>query len=235
MSIALVNQTPLHIAGGGSATQNVTIPTPAAGNALALLVGDLANPHHVVSVSGCGATWEKILSVNDSSSTVTAELWIGQNCSGAAGPVAITFDTVYTGGEDINVSEWSGLPASIASDPSTGLGNTGTSATATTSTITPAAGKNAVLLAVGSCVVGPLTNAPSGGWTALSEPSSGSSGKVGFGYLLQASTAGSYSTTFALNKSYDKWATIICCLEAASGAAPKIPPPLLARPLLQAF
>jgi hypothetical protein len=213
MSIALVQQVTSLTAAGGSASKTITIAAPAPGNALRLCLNYVGG-QTITSVSGGGVTWSSVSTIAETGTGNVAAIWQGDNSSGSGTTITIVVQFTYSQ-VDVNLSEWSGMPATPVGDggPST---NTGTSATVTSASITPTAGQDVLLIAAavgsgGSAV----TNTPSGGFTALS--TSGGSVTGGFGYLIASSASGSYSTTFPLSASYYSWAITIAGWDGTSG------------------
>lgn len=198
---------------GGSATKNITIAAPAAGNALRLLATS-ANVASISSVTGGGVTWALEAEYHDVPNSIHAYIYRGENSSGSGTSVGVTIPNTYATFE-YNVSEWSGLDVTPVPDPA-GATNNAASSTATTPTMSPTAGKEVLLMGV-AFSNGTVTNSPSGGWTALNR--SGSATSVGFGYLVVASASGSYSTTWANAPGYSRWATVAAGWDGAAAAA----------------
>lgn len=221
MSIALVNQVAAKTVAGGSATKNVAISAPGAGNALRLMI--VRDPATTISsVTGGGVTWTRLSTVTDTVATITCDLYGGDNSSGSGTTVAITISNTYSTLE-VNVSEWSGLGTAPVTDPAPST-NTGTSSTLTTAAVTPTAGKNLLLLACGAILNGThtVTNTPSGGFTALTR--SATANYLAFAYQIVASASGSYQTTWPISVSYSAWAAIIAGWDAAAGGGGSPPP-----------
>lgn len=199
---------------GGSATKTFTIAAPAAGNALRLMISS-DSLITISGVTGGGVTWTQLAVVTNSSSSHRVWLFGGDNSSGAGTTISVTISDAYRTFE-CNISEWSGLDTTPVQDPAPST-NTGTSNTVTTSSVTPAAGKEVLLLAVGGEQINTVTNTPSGGFTALSR--SGTATKQAFAYLVVASASGSYGTTWPAAVAYGTWATIIAGWDGASAAS----------------
>src|ERR1700761_2551050 len=166
MSIALVNQTPANLAGGGgSAAKSFTIPAPTAGNSLFLLVREFTGVA-VSSVSGGGVTWAKVASIDDGVSNVS-EIWAGANSPGSGTTITVTLGAIYDAAT-VACIEVSGTPTTVIADPSTGLTANGRSGTPTGPSITPTAGKPIIIFAVDTNDTNAGTS-PSTGFTALSD------------------------------------------------------------------
>src|SRR5690349_13300335 len=196
---------------GGSATKDITISTPGAGNSLRLLITS-QNNITISSVTGGGVTWALTQEYHAAPNNTNIWIYEGDNSSGSGTTVGVTISNTYAT-VNYNVTEWSGVDPTPVADPA-GTTNNGTSATSTTASATPTAGKNVLLLAVSHCPGPTTTNAPSG-WTALSRDASATD--TGYGYLVVASASGSYSTTFGLSASYYPWGNIIEGWDGASG------------------
>lgn len=213
MSITIANQTPVLIPSSGGTTKTVTIPAPTAGNTLVLLAR-FDGSASITAVSGSGATWSQVATAN---SGAQVEMWLGVNC-GTSTTISVTFNAGYIGSVDLTVVEVSGMPATATLDPATPGTNTGRSATATTSALTPTTG-HALILFVVAGTDSTLTNSPSGSFVALTK-AAGNSSKVAWAYQIVSSASGSYSTTFPDTPSYAFWATIIAGFDGASGGGP---------------
>jgi hypothetical protein len=211
MTIALVQQVAVRTTGGGANPKVVTIATPGAGNALRLCVTQVTG-FTVTAVTGGGVTWTKLAEIDTSDAASHAELWGGDDSSGSGTTVSITLSSTY-GQVNVNVSEWSGLDTAPVQDPAPST-NTGTSITITASTVTPTAGKEVLLLAIGR-TNGALTDTPSDSFTALARAGADTAG--GYAYRVVASASGGYQTTWPNNAGYQKWATIVAGWDAAGG------------------
>jgi hypothetical protein len=229
MSIALVQEVSSYTANGGPAGKTITIAAPGAGNALRLMLRRVPTLS-ISSVTGGGVTWTQLASVTNSNSSMATELWGGDNSSGSGTTITVTVSDTYGGRVDVNVSEWSGMPATRSPSPAPST-NTGTSATLTTSSVTPTASNEVLLLAVGVATNGTVTNTPSGGFTALSR--AGVTTFEGFGYRIVPAASGSYSTTWANSVAYWPWATIIAGWDGAGGGGGGAVGMAAVRPLRQ--
>ncbi len=209
MSIALVQEVGGKTTSGGSTTKTITISTPAAGNLLVLMFTPYLAPITVSSVTGGGVTW--VLAGTCTNGTLVSRCYYGVNSSGSGTTISVTISNTYVP-LHYNISEWSGTDTAPVFDPSIST-NSGASGTASSSSVTPTAGKEVLLLALGS-TDGSLTNSPTGSFTALTRDAS--SGSNGYAYRIVASASGSYQTTWANPFTY-AWATFIVGFDAAGG------------------
>lgn len=196
MSIALVQQVFSYTASGGPVGKTITIAAPAAGNSLFLLVQNL-NANAIVSVSGGGVTWAKIDSWANATGS-TGELWAGANSSGSGTTITVTVTGTYAGRVDCNVSEWSGMPATLTADggSSASTANPGN----VTPSVTPTAGQPVLLLANNVTYTRTTTAGPTGGFTAMNV--AGGSGYANFAYQIVASASGSYQCGWTASAAY---------------------------------
>lgn len=213
ISSSPVQQTAGKTSAGGSATKTISISTPASGGHLVLLI----NRPHTISISGVtggGVTWASGGSVSETSSQQAYEIWYGSGSSGSGSTISVTISNTYAVIE-YNFSEWSGVDTTPVLDPSVSS-NTGTSSTITSSSVTPTAGKEVLLLSIGGLNGGgAATDSPTGSFTALTR--SGTFTYGAYAYRVVASASGSYQTTWAASVGYRPWATLIVGFDAAAG------------------
>lgn len=215
MAIAQVQDIGTQLTVGGSTTKTIAISAPASGSMLTLFIVR-PNASSISSVSGGGVTWSSVGSVSDGIATI--ELWMGPNSSGSGTTISIVVSNSYSSYET-HFGEWSGIDASPVADPANST-NTGTSTTASTSSVTPTAGKEVVLIAAGFST-NDLADSPTGSFTALTR-SGTAGGGIGagnsvFAYRIVGSASGSYSTSWTGSAGYRAWATIIAGWDAAAG------------------
>lgn len=181
---------------------------PTNGNVLIFVMTMNTNTNSVATMAQTNVTWHRALTT---STNETIEIWYGEVGASASATLTCTL----TNGNSTcrgNLSEWSGIATTSEADAA--QGSNGTSATPTTASITPTAGRNVLLIAstrkAGTFTAGSETN----GFTALTTTNSG----WRYSYLVVASTSGSYSTGWAFSTSTAYEAAIASFLApAASG------------------
>jgi len=200
--IALVNQTVARTASGGT-PKTITIPAPTNGNALRLLFHSINNAT-ITSVSSTGATWTKFAGISNTT-PARIELWGADNVTSAGTTVNLVISNVYAVC-DVNITEWSGMPATGV--PDGGSTNSGTGASVSTPSVTPAAGNPVLLMAATTVYTNTITAGPTGGFSALTKPSGAHAG-LAWAYQLVTSASGSYSCGWTANAGYARYATIV--------------------------
>jgi hypothetical protein len=209
VAIAKVQEVFSYSASGGSATKNVTIAAPGAGNTLFLLVQNISAVA-VTGVTGGGVTWAQVATWTNATGA-SGELWAGPNSSGSGTTVAVTVAATYSR-HDLAVLEFSGMPTALTAD---GGSNANTNNPDNlTPAVTPTAGTPTVLLAIDVTYTRTTTAGPTGGFTAIS--TAGGSTYGNFAYQLVASAAGAYQCGWTASAAY---ATSGAGLYAFSGTA----------------
>lgn len=176
----------------------ITLPgTPTNGNTLFLNLSVSAPAGVTISsITQTGVTWALVARSN--SNTRLVEQWIGTSVSGAGTGITVNV-AGGTGNFRGNVVEWNGITATTAD---TTANNTGSSSNPASATITPTAGKNMLLLAVG--VGGGNSNSPTNGFTRI--PFGDSANPVH--YLVIPNTNASYNVSWTGTGS-QAWEVII--------------------------
>lgn len=165
---------------------------PAAGASLVLEVSNTGPSSGGSAVSGCGATWTKVLETTTTNGG-NVQVWLGTGCSGST--KVITFTPGFSADWAAIASEWFALSnaeataadfAIVAAGPTPGLAISPTfrftlliDALAISTATTPATGLSA-------------------GWTALTGFTQGST-RIHGGYRTITAPSGSYSSQWTLN------------------------------------
>lgn len=195
-------------------TITFTITAQANGNGSVIGFGAAATTVGVTSISQTGATWIKADSTTVQRDT---EIWFTLNVSGAGTTITVNLSSAPSAANQIaaDFTEWSGLATSAALDQHTTSSGASTTSPVTGS-ITPTAGRNALIYAV-SRNFGADT-APTNSFTlTTSQPTN-----TGSSYLVAASTSGSYSTGWTSGSAAYSTA-IAAFLAPAGGASPTYP------------
>jgi len=158
--------------------------TPVAGDVLILLSNGNTTGVNVTGVTETNVVWNSGYSTNINRSQ---DLWYGVVTAGAG--TSISVNTNASANFIYNVSEWSGLLTTSGVDQH--AGNTGTSSTFSTASLTPANMRN-VLIVAETTGTGHNSSGPTNGFTALTSADN----SYEFAYLVLASANGSYSTTW---------------------------------------
>ena len=208
MAIAKVQEVFRYTTAGGGTS--VTIATPTAGNTLALWIQNI-NGATVSSITGGGVTWALQAAWSNAGGART-ELWLGPNSSGSGTTISVSVSNFYAR-YDINITEWSGMPATITAD---GGSNTTTNNPNNLSpAITPTAGKPVLLLASDATFNQGISAGPSGGFTALNTVGGSSYGN--FAYQIVGSASGSYQCGWTSTGSYGTAAAGLYAFDGATG------------------
>lgn len=211
MAITLVNQTPA--VGQSGVTIPITIPAPTAGNSLFLISGTIGG-FTITGVIGGGVTWAQQI---QESTVGGVEIWAGPNSSGSGTTVTVTPSNQFNR-FDFIVAEFSGMPSTLVLDGSApSNGNTGGGNNVTTATITPTAGKVAVILA-GAATQFAIGGSPTGGFTAFTTTATNTRGA----YQIVASTSGSYSSIIGTESTFSNYGTVIAGFDGSSTAVSKL-------------
>lgn len=188
----------------GSSPITVTISAPAAGNCLIALIASGTAGITVSGITGGGVTWSKLINSNTNRSS---EIWVGPNSSGSGTSVQVTMPGV-TLNTSVWVVEFSGVATSSPGDASGG--NNGNSGSPVSTSITPTASRNALLLACGR--TGNTPSLTSGGFTALATSNS----VYVACYQVVSSTTGAYQSTYTASSA--TWEIEIADILAAAVA-----------------
>lgn len=202
MPISLVQQATGSWSSGSSYTISLG-SAPASGDVLVLGSAGAGTTVSISSLSQTGVTWSKATSTTTNKDV---EIWYGVAGASAGTTLTVTLSRTATAAIDGNLSEWSGIATSSELLSGGYSSTSGTSATPTTSLVSPTSGKSALIYGV-ALQGGTFSSGPTGGFTALSTPNS----SWQFGYVLVPSTTGSYSTGWVYSSSA-AWASSIATL-----------------------
>lgn len=214
MAITVINPTSANAWTSGT-TITVTVPAPTDGNTLVVQFGATVTTSPTVSsITQTGATWSR---ASGATNTLrNTETWIAPNVSGAGTTVTINL-SANPGAAGVQAAKYfevTGLGAQTAVQmiDATADNSTSSTSTLTTASITPTAGREAVIFAhVRSG--GNYSSGPTGGFTGVTAPDV----RTFCGYIIVASTSGSYSTSWTQSGTGNSESTILTLLAPAAG------------------
>jgi hypothetical protein len=218
MAIAVVQHKAAFKGSGGDYGPTVTIDAPAAGNALVVIGTAHSASHSINSVSGGGVTWARATGMG----AALAEVWIGQNSSGSGTTVVVT--TNDNGAYSAGVIELSGV--ATTGDLVLAVAQTdypSATTTAVTPDVTPASGKNCLIVGGISRNAGDTTAGPTNSFTNTG--GAYTAYLSNFAHLLVSSAGGSaYNTAYTITSSayYGAAAAIGDGATAGAAFAPQI-------------
>lgn len=204
MSIALVAQSTNNAA---SNILTVTIPTPGVGNALIACIAGFGAGTTVVTVTGGGCTWSQYGSIT--ANGTPAFLWVGLNSSGIGTAIVITLSAGTN--TSANVSEWSGIVTSSATDGAVTAG-IGTSTTPATGNYTSTNAQNLIIAMIAHGASTTVTTAPSSPWISLTSAYGIKAASAA--YQIVSST-GTFSAGWTVSGSTG-WSAVIGGLKASA-------------------
>ncbi|HEY6316668.1 MAG TPA: hypothetical protein VI462_02125 [Acidimicrobiia bacterium] len=210
--IALVQQSSSGTFNAGAHTNTINLTNPpAVGSLLVLVFRNGTDANDVSSVSGGGVTWAKAQSWT---TPTIGDIWYGAGSTGVGTAITINLTGAPTELYSSGVSEWSGVATTNPLDGAPAV-TTGTSATPTTPSITPAApGELFVGLISSAGSFNPPPGAVGGGFTQL-----GLAGNNGAGYLI-ASDASAHAMSWTTTTSAAFTAGLVSFEPASASPAP---------------
>lgn len=176
---------------GSGTSGTITLSAVGAGDQLIIGGGSAAAAAVISSITSSGVTcaWVNII---QTAVVRDAEIWSCPNSTGTVSTATFTINFIGTLGVtfNVNISEYSGMPATITQE-GVAAGTHNTSGNPTTATLTVAA-TNAILLYSVCRSGGTFVSVPAG-WTALGTPAAG----YQFIYQYVASAASSYQGVYS--------------------------------------
>lgn len=209
--------------GGNFVLINIAIPTVTAGNMLVLTSSMCAT---ISSITGGGVTWQVAKAINGANGDT--EVWYGLNSSGATSPtIAVNQGGCGSVTVQMNVQEFSlpGGTSGVTIEAGTAGSNSASGAdggTIVSGTITPTAGRNAVMFVTWARnTTQTRVSGPTGGFSYdAGNPVSPGTGNNS--YQIVTGTSGSYSLSEVYNNINGSSNAIIVAL-SVSGVAPAVP------------
>lgn len=195
--------------GAGVLTSTVVWPANLTNNNVAICWLGVANTSTVfTNYSGTGQTWHNGLIYTGNQYLA---LGYGEIGAGASTSTLVTLSNSPVIPR-VNCEEYSGLATSSEYDSSATAGNGGTATTTVTATVTPQAGRSALLIAL-MRTAGSVVSGPTNGFTALTTVNGG----FPWGDLA-TTTSGSYSSGYVVSVQ-NTWGTMIATFYAPAAAA----------------
>lgn len=226
MSFSLVHDTNVPTI---NTTIPITIPATTIGNVLVMEINNASGSPSPVSVSsivgGGVGTWIKGSAQAGTAGgrNSQAEIWYGIVTSATLNTSVTVTHTIPSAVGNFNEFSWSGgtlvgsgLTVEAGTAGANGTTNTGTAINS--GTITPTAGRDAILICTwGRNGSATKVSGPTNGFTNLAGATNLSTSV----YLLAPSTTGSYSTAWVYTNNYSVNVVSFCCISLA-GAPPPI-------------
>lgn len=219
--MATISATPVQQANNNSfsgTTATIAISPTTTGNTV--IIGVSSQAVAVLSIAGAGVTTFTSRKTVTNAVNGRAEIWSGVVTAGASTSIVVTF--VGSADGTVWMDERAGINTTTPVDSSSsGFDATGSAVLVDPGSITPTAGIDCLIVAVGSCQSS--TRNPAGDPTGFTPYTNGGwGGRFMAAYQKVASASGSYDPTWTCN--YDRMAAVVVAFKAATGGGGQVPP-----------